>query len=311
MNRIIGSYDKGNEGPLLIIFGAMHGNEPAGVDAINYLLKMLEVEPIRNKSFNFRGKILGLIGNLQAFKVDQRYLHKDLNRQWKIENVNTILASHSDFLESEDLEMYQLVHLIRKEVENYKPQELIVLDLHTTSSFGGIFTIPSYSDKSFKLAKQMHAPVVKGFLEGIFGTTLHYFNSDNFNVETTALTFESGQHREDLAVNRAIAAMINLMRTLNMVDEDAVESYHDELLINYSKSLPKVCELVCRHPITPEDHFEMLPNFENFQPVEENQQLAIDKNGPILAPQSSRILMPLYQSKGEDGFFLIKELDDA
>ena len=46
MERIIGKYTQGLPGPLLVCIGGMHGNERAGIRAIDLILKMLEVEPI-------------------------------------------------------------------------------------------------------------------------------------------------------------------------------------------------------------------------------------------------------------------------
>ena len=39
------------------------------------------------------------------------------------------------------------------------------------------------------------------------------------------------------------------------------------------------------------------------------RDIAQDKQGPIEAPEDALLLMPLYQSQGEDGFFLIKKLE--
>jgi len=308
-DRIIGSYTEERKGPLLVIFGAMHGNEPAGVKAIQLIIKMLEVEPITNPKFQFNGKLLGLIGNLAAYKSGKRFIEKDLNRNWKTDLVSEINQKPSFELDTEEKEISELLEILRKEIkENPQYTEMVVLDLHTTSSFGGIFIIPSEQEKSLALAKKMYAPVVKGFLEGIQGTTLHFFNNTNFDIETTAITFESGQHNEELAVNRAIAAVVNLMRTIQMVNEDDVENVHDELLISHSEHLPEITELIQRHPIEESDQFVMLPNFENFQKVNKDQVLASDKSGPIRAPEDCMILMPLYQNQGEDGFFLVKQI---
>jgi len=52
----------------------------------------------------------------------------------------------------------------------------------------------------------------------------------------------------------------------------------------------------------------MLPGLKNFQSVKKNQWLANDLNGEIKAGEKGRIFMPLYQSKGNDGFFLIREV---
>jgi len=87
-NRIIGDHIGDHHGPLLIVFGAMHGNEPAGVRALEMVFKMLEVEPITNPSFQFSGKLIGLIGNLQAYQKKVRFIDKDLNRSWKPDLIN-------------------------------------------------------------------------------------------------------------------------------------------------------------------------------------------------------------------------------
>ena len=57
--RIVGKFSTGERGPILICLCGMHGNEPAGVQAMDILLKMLEVEPFTNPAFRFKGKILG------------------------------------------------------------------------------------------------------------------------------------------------------------------------------------------------------------------------------------------------------------
>ena len=68
MNRLIGRYSEGNKGPLLIVIGGMHGNEPAGIHAVESLLQMLEQEKEKNAGFEFKGALVGLRGNLQAIE---------------------------------------------------------------------------------------------------------------------------------------------------------------------------------------------------------------------------------------------------
>ena len=81
------------------------------------------------------------------------------------------------------------------------------------------------------------------------------------------------------------------------------------MLIEYSKKLPKLTELIEIHTIGPDDDFEMMPNYVNFQEIKKGEYLAKDRNGKILASVDGRILMPLYQKQGEDGFFLIKTME--
>ncbi|MCB0641067.1 MAG: succinylglutamate desuccinylase/aspartoacylase family protein, partial [Phaeodactylibacter sp.] len=205
MDRIIGTYTGSKKGPLLIVFGAMHGNELAGMRALELLFKMLEVEPITNPDFTFHGRVVGLRGNLQAIQQKTRYIERDLNRQWTPENIQRVTAVPKAILEAEDLELRENIDRIRQEIADYQPEHLIVLDIHTTTAFGGIFAIPTEDPESVRIAVELHAPVVKGMLRGIQGSTLHYFNKENMGLRTTPVVFESGQHDEPLSINRAIA----------------------------------------------------------------------------------------------------------
>lgn len=306
--RIIGAYSGQEKGPLLIGIGGMHGNEPAGLQALDILFKLLELEPESNPDFHFRGRFVGLRGNVQAIARGVRYIEKDLNRQWKPENVDRILSSPMESLQAEDLEVRELLETIHREIEDYQPEKIVLLDLHTTTAYGGIFAIATDDPESIKIAVELHAPVITGLLDGVQGTTLHYFNTQQIGRETVAVCFESGQHNEILSVNRAIAAIINCMRTIGCVVADHVENRHDSLLIEYSRGLPKVSSLITSHAIAPEDEFCMLPDYKNFQEVRAGEILAYDKRGAIRAPEDGCILMPLYQKQGSDGFFLIKPI---
>jgi succinylglutamate desuccinylase len=307
MNRIIGRYTENKKGPLLFVIGGIHGNEPAGVKAIDLVSKMLEVEHIKNDGFVFNGTFLGIVGNLRAYKKNVRFIKKDLNRIWSKEHLDKIHSSHSSKLDAEDREMLEILSVINHELSTHDYTRMLVLDLHTTSSHGGIFTIPNNFKDSQHIASQLHAPVVKGMLKGIKNTTLHYFKSAHFPIKTTAVTFESGQHEDPLSINRAVSAIINCMRSIGSVVESDVENIHDKILRKFSEKLPKSTKLVKRHAIEAMAGFEMLPGFKNFQQVKKGELIARDKNGDIFSPADGRILMPLYQKQGEDGFFIIKE----
>lgn len=306
MNRIIGEYIGEETGPLLIVIGAIHGNEPAGAKAIDLSLKMLEVEPIKNPDFKYKGYMLGLIGNLLAYKKSERFINKDLNRCWIKEDIAQLASKEN--LTEEDIEIKELLTIIHEHIKRLQPTEVVLLDLHTTSSDGGIFSIVGEDESSLQIAKQIYAPVILGMLKGLRGTTLHYFDESVLGVKTSAITFESGQHEDPLSVNRAIAAIITCMRTIGSVNPTDVENQHDNILIKYSESLPEVARLEYKHSIEPSDEFQMKAGYQNFQKVYRDEVLAKDKNGEITSQQEGMILMPLYQKKGEDGFFIISEI---
>ncbi len=306
-NRVIMEYKGDTHGPLLIVIGGIHGNELAGIKALSLVLKMLEVEPITNPSFSFIGKIMGLVGNQRAVIAKKRYIDQDLNRMWDRVEVKTLKDNESQRLTSESKELFELLDLIEQEVRSYQPTALYILDLHTTSSGGGIFSIPNGSSESLKIAKNLHAPVISDMLIGIKGTTLHYFNNNlDFGLPTTSVTFEAGQHDDPTSINRCIAAIINCLKSIGCVQESDVESIHDDLLKNYSKNLPLFTRLIYKHVISPDDKFTMKPGFKNFDEVREGDVVAQDKYGDVSIPHDSFILMPLYQSQGQEGFYLVK-----
>lgn len=309
IDRVIGRYQGQKNGPLLIAIGAMHGNEPAGVEAIDLMVKMLQVEPITNPKFKYSGTFLGLIGNHKAFKANKRFLRRDMNRMFTSEIITNISEKKTNELQDEEQEIKELLAIINKEIKNTNAEKIVLLDLHTTSSSGGIFSIATDNPESIRIAVELHAPVITGLLNGLAGTTLHHFTRENIGIDITPVTFESGQHNEKLSVNRAIAAITNCMRTIGSVRSDDVENRHDQILQEYSASLPKVVNLIERYGIIPEDHFKMKEGYANFQSIEKGEVLAEDKNGPIKASASGRILMPLYQEQGEEGFFIVKEID--
>ena len=307
MNRIIGTYNGHSDGPMLLCIGAIHGNEPAGIEAIKKLIEMLNAEPDKNPDFHYAGNFIGVIGNIKALESNHRYIDKDLNRLLDPTTIKEVQNKKPDERNAEEKELLELTATIIELLDQYKPEKLVVLDLHTTSAKGGIFALPSEFADSIEIAKHLHAPVIRGFIGGIKGTSLHYFTTANIGIPTTAVVFEAGQHENPHSEDRCIAAIINCMRTIGCVKESDVESRHDEILQEFSRYLPPVSFLSAAYKISPEEEFSMQPGYVNFQLIEEGELLAYNKYGEIRAPMEGRILMPLYQNKGEDGFFIIKE----
>lgn len=308
--RIIGEFGESKPEVLFLVFAAMHGNETAGEKALDLVFKMLEVEPITNPTFEFKGKIIGLVGNTAAHAVRKRFIDLDFNRIWTEENLDRL--EHFSVTEDtpvEYIEMLEMNQLIRQLIDDHEPKQLVVLDLHTTSAQGGIFSICPEDHFSIDLGYTFHAPVIKGFLEGVHGTLMHYFTSERMGLPTSIITFESGQHKDLLSINRAVSSIINALKHLGMVDPEHVENQHDKWLKDYAKGLPRLAELIHHHTIGDRDQFKMIPGFKNFDPVQSGQLLAHDISGPIHAPMDGLILMPLYQKQGADGFFIIRTLE--
>jgi succinylglutamate desuccinylase len=312
-SRYIGTFTTGRPGPLVIALGAVHGNEPAGVQALHEVFALLEAETSIYPGFQFNGKLVGLIGNLAAYATRQRFIERDLNRMWLSEVVHQVMQRPQESLEAEWREMAELVTAIRHEIETTQPEKVVIIDLHTTSAAGGIFTIPlDFDPESVRLARALHAPVINGLLKGLDGTMLHFAAAHGFSDchmpdRTVSVAFEAGQHDDPLSVSRAISATISALRATGCIRARDVDTRHDAILKQYAKRLPKVTTIRHVHHIQPDDNFKMRPGYVNFQRITAGEHLADDRQGRITAPQDGLILMPLYQPKGADGFFVVEE----
>lgn len=311
MDRIIGRFGDGRNGALVLVFGAVHGNEHAGVKALEEVFRLLNSQYEDNPGFVFNGNVVGILGNLQAYEAHLRFIDKDLNRQWTTDNIHRIRQANRHELHGEDLEMIELLEAVHAEIEEQKPETLVMLDLHTTSADGGVFCIPTDDASSLRLAKDLHAPVILDLFEGITGTLLRYATDGHFEMagfpkKTIGAAFEAGQHDDPQSVSRSVSAVMNCLRATGCIRPDALMSRSDAVLDQYSARLPKVTRLRHVHHIRPGDAFLMRPGYLNFQAVRKGEHLADDVTGPVLSPEDGLILMPLYQAKGSDGFFIVE-----
>src|SRR5687767_3323776 len=306
--RIIGRFEGQKEGPLLICIGGMHGNEPAGITAIKEVLRLLENEPTVNQGFTYRGNFIGVRGNLRALERQQRYTSRDLNRMLIAKEMDLIRDKDPLTWSDEDIERFDLINTIEAEIKKYNPPLTLILDFHTTTADGGIFTIAGEDEMSRRLALGLHAPVILGISEGLEGTTIEYFNKPSANCY--CIVFEAGQHTDPDCVHRSVAAIINCMRSIGAVDPEDVDHRHDGLLISQSAGLPPLTRLVYHYRIKEGENFRMKQGYQNFQAIQKGEELAFNQEGSILSPFDGMILMPKYQSQGEDGFFIIQPVDN-
>jgi len=301
MDRIIGRYGKFGAAKTFIIFAGIHGNEKSGIIALKELFGEFE-----EQNFDFDGTILGIAGNIKALEKNSRFLHKDLNRQWYLSKIKKLGALPFGLLNTiEDVEQKEILELIQDIVDD-KGTKLMLIDLHTTSAAGGCFCITNTNPRSTELALQVPVPVINGMTSKISGTTIEYFDQ----LGLPAIAFEAGQHTEPEAVNRIKAGLVSIFVKTSCLDASALEPYqadYDKMERDFAH-LPRNVNVLYRCPVEDEDAFVMNEGYANFQEITKGELLARDKNGPIFSPFDGLILMPLYQKKGSDGFFIVEEL---
>jgi predicted deacylase len=293
--RVIGSWQGRTGGPLLVVVAGMHGNEFAGIPASERVLAALA-----RRNPTFRGELRVLAGNRTALGMGIRFADEDLNRIWLPGRLaDPLRQAHRS---REAAEQASLLAEVRRALDR-APGETCFLDLHTTSAAGGPFSVLADTSENRRLASALPGTMVLGLDEHLEGTFLNYINGLGF----AAVGFEGGQHADPLAID---AHELAIWQTLTMLGclEPGEWKPVSACRPGGRASGPRAVEVFYRHPVTPSDRFVMQPGFRNLQPVPEGSLLARDRRGEIRASHAGRLLMPLYQDQGEDGFFLTREI---
>lgn len=299
--RVLGQYGGAMPGPLVICIGGMHGNEPAGVFAARRVLQDLQA-----RQPAFRGELVAFSGNRTALARRCRYLSQDFNRMWTEERISTVRQlSPQAWRNPEEKEQQELLDAIELTLAR-RQGPVIFLDLHTTSAAGVPFTVIADTILNRQLALSLPAPVILGLEEYLDGTTLNYINDLGY----IAVGFEGGQNEAPSSIDYHEAVMWTILQTIGCLrGEDAPRAETLRRQLAYAtQHAPRIVEIRHRHAIQEGDNFVMEPGFSNFQRVERGQFLARDRHGAIRAHETGMILMPLYQSQGADGFFLVREV---
>ncbi len=302
LERAIGTYGTSRPGPTIVALGGIHGNEPAGARAIEAVLHEL-----RSRALPLRGHFVGLRGNLGALAAGRRYLARDLNRSWSAPDIERLLRSSGE-PRDEDLEQRALL-------EQFVPwmraarRPIVFLDLHSTSGPGAPFTCMADVLRNRPVALALPVPLILGIEELLDGSLLGYAS----DLGHTALAVEGGQNEDPRTeANHRAALWLALAATGALAaseigDLDAQRA----VLRDAARGLPAVVEIRYRHAVRDGDGFEMLPGFSNFTPLRRGQVVARDRDGPVRAPEDGLMLMPRYQSQGDDGWFLARRVSRA
>lgn len=294
--RVIGRLAAGAPGPMLMVVGAIHGNEPAGTEALEAVVRKLSSENLLE-----RGDFVAVVGNVEALDSGARFIDEDLNRHWSEERLER-LRSASNLGRSEDRErkaLYDEMGTAFREARG----DIVLLDLHTTSGEGKPFAVFADTLRSRRLARRFPVPAVLGLEENLEGTLADYVAL----LGHVAVAFEGGQHDDPLAVSNLAAVVWVALGELGMVrGEGAAIEIEKERLRRAVEGVPGILEVTYRHAIAPRDRFQMRPGFRSFQRVSEGQVIADDAHGSVAVPSDGFLLMPLYQKQGDDGFFIAR-----
>ncbi|MDR9418006.1 succinylglutamate desuccinylase/aspartoacylase family protein [Gracilimonas sp.] len=297
IERIIWSHES-KVGPIIVVFAGIHGNELAGVHACENIS-----EEISGMEENLQGSLYLISGNQKAIKKGVRYLDRDLNRIWNDVTDQESKEGQSDVKEWEEaVGILQVLNTIIEEKKNLG-REIYFIDLHTTSAESCAFILFNDTLENRKSASLFPVPQILGIEETIHGTLLSFINDLGY----PAIGFEAGSHTDPLSVRR-IEAFLWLFLHFNQLLKLEQQKYHEyeSTLRGTPDALNKYYEITCHYFVNEARDFTMKKGYQNFDPIQKGELLAYDSKEPVYAPTSGLIFMPLYQSKGNDGFFILK-----
>ncbi len=285
----------------LIVTAGMHGNEPSGVRA------MLEVaSQLRSRGLETRGRCLFAVGNLAALRAGVRFLGTDLNRCFDASTLAAIESGRRDG--PEDQELAELFGVIEPEVAAGGGLVDFV-DLHSASAQGPPFALFGDTLRNRRIAADLPCPKILGLEETVDGSLLSWFGDRGH----TSIGVEGGQHDEACTVAHHVAVLwLMLVATGQLLAADVPDLERSrEVLAQASAGLPQFVGVRERHHVEPDSSFKMRPGYKNFAPIRRGEVLADEAAGEVRAGFKGRILLPLYQGQGEDGFFLGTEINEG
>lgn len=292
------------DGPALLIFGAVHGNEQSGTHAIRRWIARLESGQVRLK----RGRLtLVPVANPKAFGKNEREGDRNLNRNFVPQ------------AQPQNYEDY-VVNALAPLLESHDA----LLDLHSYSGDGVPFAMTgplnndgplepfSQAAEEDAFAKAVGLPtIVQGWLE-VYDKAVqasngairaeHGIGTNEFMRSRGgyAITVESGSHDDPAAIevaDRCIAGVLNL---LDMADVTV------EPVAHYTTHHMK--DVFMRES----DGDRMAKDWVNFDPFKKGDLLATRADGtPILAPFDGCVIFPQLDAPVNREWFYLAATDAA
>ena len=214
--RFIGTLRGIDPGPTFVCVAAVHGDEPAGVLALDRVFRAIEERKPRIK-----GDVVGIAGNLGALVEGRRYVATDLNRYWLDEHLERVRNGASSELTHEDRELRELLDTLDSVFERARG-EVYLIDLHTSSAAGDPFVCVGDTLRNRAFAERFGVPVIRGLEECIDGSLLEHVN----NLGHVTMGVEAGKHTLESSVDNLEAfvwlALVNTAM-LRAVDVPEIE----------------------------------------------------------------------------------------
>lgn len=256
--------DTGVPGPSIVLLGAVHGNEPVGVEVIRKLYQTHTTDSVIK-----RGKIYCILANPEAYLQNQRYIEENLNRAF--------LGSPSNTLEG------RRVAELRQFFEQTKIDFL--LDFHSISLAGWLgLCVDKFLPQIDQTRKSLQLRLDKFWISSFASPGGIHSEAARHGFQMVFV--ECGQHEDPGAADFGWSILNKVLKHFQMITKDLPETKPlPERVFNY--------EYDPFYSISGTEGFEwVLPNLYTGLKLKEGQLYAKDTDTEYRAPKDCFLVMP-------------------
>jgi predicted deacylase len=258
--RIAGDPD----GPRVVMFSGVHGDEVSGVHAIEKLL----FDFFGGERHLVRGSLTLVRANQHALAAERRYIRHNLNRLFREEYSSEIDRSSYEFRRAQELKT--ILHNC-----DY------FLDFHSAPIAQEPFLVAERGAIAF--FRQLGIPrIITGWSKfssgAIGGDAENYANSRG----AKAATLESGSHFERQSIGVAYKAATSLLSILGMI-------------VDAEKSVETKIDVFDVYSVVTKDFddFRYAGQVNNFQFVRKGESFAFQNGCPVTVSEDTYLLIPM------------------
>lgn len=271
------TYKGAQPGKNLLVFGAIHGNETCGPDAIRRVMECLDKGEIIIQA----GQVTFIpVCNPEAYKADKRYIEVNLNRVMKLQ------ANPTQYEEK-----------IAVELMSFIDDCDVLLDLHSMHTASPPFVFQDTDDKALHdFSAALNVPnIVVGWpdlYQGEDNTTAGYARTKN----KLAVTVECGKHHDYAAIRVGVMCIERALQYMGLVPLGLV------LVDTQNFVRVRMTDKIIKHSATgefikPWDHMDRLDKGD-----------VITKGDMVMtAPYDGFMILPFHEAQqGDEWYYLGK-----
>jgi succinylglutamate desuccinylase len=252
------------DGPRVVFFSGIHGNEVSGVHAVEKLL----FDFFAGSRILRRGTLTLVRANEQALAAEQRYIKLNMNRLFRDEYIDTLDRNCYEFVRTQELKP------LLESCDYF-------LDFHSAPSAQEPFLVAEPQAVGF-YAELGIGQIITGW--GKFSKSSIGGDAENFAGSRGALaaTLESGSHFEKSAIDVSYRTAISLLQLLEMIERAGLRPAVKPTIVDMYAVVTKDSA-----------DFEYAGDATNFQFIQDGKAFAYQNGQPLIVAEDSYLLIPM------------------